>query len=177
MLCLGVGACGGSGGNGTTDARVGARASVQQRDRDNDGDHNDDDNQFLYYGHAASVSEERSSVALVKRYYAAAAAANGVKACSLLVPLLAETIAEEAAGATTLHGKTCPIVASELFRRHHRELSEKRAALTVYAVRINGDRGLILIEFPAIAHELRQTSERRIARDWRIDKVFDTFIE
>jgi hypothetical protein len=177
VLCLGTAACGSTDGKGTAEARAGAGASTQQRDRDDDGDHNDDDNQFLYYGLAASAAEERSSVALVRRYYAAAAAADGAKACSLLVPLLAESIVEEVGKSPGLVGNTCAVVVSKLFKRHHRELSEKRAALTFYAVRIKGDRGLILIEFPAIRRELRQTGERRIGGVWRIDKLFDSFIE
>lgn len=118
-LCLGITACGGTSGKS---AAVGS--PIREDDRDNDYDQNDDDSQTVYYGHAAGAADERSSVALVRRYYAAAAAGDGAKACSLLVPLLAETTAEEAASSTTLHGKTCPVVASELFKRDHGQLEQ-----------------------------------------------------
>jgi hypothetical protein len=151
-------------------------SSGSGNDRDNDYDHNDDDSQTVYYGHAAGAADERSSVALVKRYFAAAAAADGARACALLVPLVAESIAEEAVGSTLLHGRTCAVVASQLFRREHQRLARKHAALTVYAVRINGARGVILIEFPATPRELRQITERRVHGSWRIAELYDTFV-
>jgi hypothetical protein len=172
-LCVGIAGCGGAGGKPAA-ARSGPPA--RENDRDNDYDHNDDDSQTVHYGHAAGAADERSSVALVRRYFAAAAAADGARACALLVPLVAESIAEEAVGSTVLHGKTCPTVASELFTREHRQLEQKRSALEVYAVRVNGNRGVILIEFPTIGRELRQIAERRIHGAWRIAELYDTFV-
>lgn len=43
-------------------------------------------------------------------------------------------------------------------------------------MRVNGDRGVILIEFPAIRRELRQIAERRVAGAWRIAELNDTFV-
>jgi hypothetical protein len=177
VVCLGVAACGSAGGKGTAGAATRTGASAPPRDRDNDGDRNDDDNQFLFYGSAASAVERRDAVALLKRYYAASAAANGGEACSLLVPLLASLIVEEDGKSPGLVGNTCAAVVSKLLECHHRELSEKRPALTIYTVRVKGDRRLILIEFPAIRREMRQIGERLVGGKWRIDRLFDSFLE
>jgi hypothetical protein len=171
-LCLGIAACGDSGAR-----PAGASApSSHERDRDNDDDHNDDDARVLYYGHAADAADRRSSIALVKRYFAAAAAEDGKRACGLLVPLLAESVVEEDGRSPGLRGRTCAAVVSKLFKMRHRMLLEKRAALEVIAVRVKGDRGLVVLNFPEI-REARQLGERRVDGRWKLHELLDGIIE
>ena len=171
-LCSCLAACGGSGGR-PVDASA---ASGHERDRDNDGDHNDDDAQVLYYGHAADAAERQSSIALVRHYFVAAATENGKQACGLLVPLLAESVVEEDGKSPALRGRTCAVVVSKLFALDHRLLLEKNAALQVLEVRIKGNRGLVVLNFPEIP-EARQFGEHRIDGGWRLTALLDGIIE
>jgi hypothetical protein len=175
-LCLGVSACGGAGAGSPTGASASRSAIVIGSDRDNDNDHNDDDAHVLNYGHAASPTDEREAVALVKRYFALAATGDGAQACRLLVPLLAETVAEQDGGSPGLRGRTCGVVVSKLFIRDHRVLAEKDAHLKVIEVRVNGDKGLILLDFTEIP-EVRQILERRVDGAWKLHELFDGIIE
>jgi hypothetical protein len=150
--------------------------SPSTRDRDNDNDNNDDDARDLNYGHAATPAEERSVAGLVRRYYAAAAAGDGAQACRLLVPLTAESVVEDDGRSPSLRGRTCTVVMSKLFKLQHRTLAGKSAALEMFAVRIKGNRGLALLEFPEI-HEVRQLGLRRVAGTWRIVDLLDGIIE
>lgn len=196
-LCLGIVACGDSSKRPGATTDVASNRSAQENDRDNDGDHNDDDGRVLFYGHAASAADRRGSVALVTSYFAAAAAADGAKACALLVPLLAESVVEEDGRSPALRGRTCAEVMSKLFRLHHRTLVEKRAALQVIAVRVEGNKGLAVLNFPGIrevrrlgegsevlvapdsrgTHEVRQLGERRVDGTWKVLDLLDGIIE
>jgi hypothetical protein len=181
-LGAGLGACGGpsrgtaSGGPATTAAVATSNFSTHNNDRDNDGDHNDDDEGVLHYGHAADAAVRRASVALVMRYFAAAAAEDGARACSLLAPFIAESVAEQNGHSPALRGATCPVVISKLFKLHHRRLALKNTTLRISEVRIEGDRGLVVLAFPTIP-EVRQITERRIAGTWRLLDLFDGILE
>src|SRR3981081_2539322 len=99
--------CGGSNGHSTTGratdvasaggppVTISRNYSTHNNDRDNDGDHNDDDEKVLYYGHAANAADRQSSIALVTRYLAAAAAEDGAAGCRMLAPVIAESIVED----------------------------------------------------------------------------------
>jgi hypothetical protein len=175
-LCLGVSACGGAGTRSPAGASASRSAIVMGSDRDNDNDHNDDDSHVLNYGHAASAADERESVALVKRYFALAAMGDGAQACGLLVPLLAETVAEQDGSSPRLPGRTCGAVVSRLFVRDHRVLAEKNAHLKVLKVRVDGEKALILLDFTEIP-EVRQILERRVDGTWKLHELFDGIIE
>lgn len=131
---------------------------------------------MLDYGNPANAADWRRSVALVKRYFAAAAAADGAGACRLLVPLSAESVVERDGGSPPLRGRTCAVVMSKLFRLHHRMLAEKSAALEVIAVRIKDDRGLAVLNFPEI-HEARQIGLRRVRGTWKVVDLLDGIME
>lgn len=179
LLVLGVTACADSKGGETRARDAGAIApnfSTHNNDRDNDGDHNDDDAVVLGYGHAAGPSDQRMSVALVTRYFALAAAADGARACSLLEPIFAESVAENDGQSPQLRGGTCAVVLSKLFKLHHRELAEKSARLRVTAVRVSGEHALAVLFFPQIP-EVRQFIEHRVGRTWRLAGLLDGNIE
>jgi hypothetical protein len=150
--------------------------STHNNDRDNDGDHNDDDAGVLYFGHAAGPADERAAVALVTRYFAAAAAGDGAAGCRLLAPFIAESLAEEDGHSPRLRGTTCAVVLSKLFKLHHALLAEKHATLKVIGVRLEGARGLVIFDFPAIP-EVRQITERRVGHSWRLLYQLDGILE
>ncbi len=165
---------GGGGGGGSTNALGGS--STHNNDRDNDGDHNDDDEKVLYFGHAADATDQRISLALVTRYFALAATGDGAKACSLLVPFIAESVAENDGHSPALRGKTCAVVMSKLFKLHHRSLAEKNATLKAIEVRVESDRALVVLEFPTIP-EVRQITERRVGSTWKLLDLLDGILE
>jgi hypothetical protein len=175
VLCLTLAACGDASKQSTGGAR-GVTSTAHKNDRDNDNDHNDDDGNVLDFGQAASATDRQVSVALVTRYFAAAAAANGAMACTLLAPLMAESVVEVDGHSAALRGSTCAQVMSKLFRLHHPMLVEKSAALKVVTVRILGNTGLIVLDFPEIP-EVRQIGERRIDGRWAIFDLLDGIIE
>jgi hypothetical protein len=178
-LGLGLTACGNSSANNTSTASSDVSAVVppnfttHNNDRDNDGDHNDDDGKVLYYGHAADAADRQAGVALATSYFAAAASANGAAGCALLVPFIAESVADEN---PALAARTCPAALSKLFELHHRLLAEKHATLKVMAVRIEDNRGLVILDFPTIP-EVRQLTERRIGDTWKLMDLLDGILE
>jgi len=182
LVGLGVTACGGTSGKATSLARnssrpVGAISSTaaHRTDFDNDADHNDDDGKVLAYGRAAGTAERGIATALVKRYYAAAAADDGARACRLLVPLLAE-IAAEANEHVPATQRTCPIALARLFRVHHSLLVHKSTSLEVFAIRLKGERMLVVMQFPPLP-EARQIEERKVGGVWKIFSILDGIIE
>lgn len=190
LLGLGVGACGdagkrtgsvsGSSSSAGAAATTVATARAQPRlptdsDEDNDNPggsrYDADDSPVLRFGHAASAAQERAIASLVKRYYAAGAAGDGASACSLLYPLLAESVVEEYAQSPGLRGKTCAEVLSKLFKRRHRELAGDVAALKPTVVRVSGDHGLALVRFGATRE--RRLLLRRERGAWKMDVLLD----
>jgi hypothetical protein len=178
-LALGLGACAGSGGGRSSRQTASVKViapdySTHHNDRDNDGDHNDDDAGIVEFGQAAGPADRQASIALVRRYFAAAATGNGAADCPLLVPIIAESVGE--ASSASERRRPCAVALSQLFRRHHSELALKRATLRVIGVRVSGSRGLLVLYFPTIP-EIRQMTERRVGGKWRLISEIDAFIE
>jgi hypothetical protein len=173
LLALGVTACGSSMSHGST----ATTASTTKRDRDNDNDNNDDDAHVLYYGRAPSAPERQAIVSLVTSYYAASAAEDGAKGCTLLMPFVAESVAENYGHNPGLRGKTCAVVLSKLFAQNHSLLSGKNATLKFYTVRVDGTRALTVLSFSTLP-EVRQLTERRDAAGaWKVLNLFDGILE
>ncbi|MGH2879519.1 MAG: hypothetical protein ACRDK4_07945 [Solirubrobacteraceae bacterium] len=128
-----------------------------------------DDSPIRGYGEAADPSDSRAIAALVKRYYAAAAAANGARACSLVYSLFAEAIPEDygrGAGPAYSRGDTCAVVLSKLFKHDHAQIP---TSIVVSAVRIDGGQARALIgSKTAPAGYLTVRRERG---DWKIDNL------
>jgi hypothetical protein len=187
-LCLGLGSCGGTSTSTSTrrppvdnaytynDNGVTAYFPSDKNDRDNDGDNNNDDGNILDYGHASNATDRRASVALVTRYFSAAAAENGATACSLLIPFVAESVVEDDGRTTALYGNTCAAVMSKLFKLHHALLLAKYETLRIPEVRVEGDKALTILEFTTIP-EVRQIAERRVGDSWRILELLDGILE
>lgn len=97
-----------------------------------------DDSAISASGRAASPAEERAIAALVKRYYAAAAASDGAKACRLIYSTLEEAIPEDYGqppGPAYSRGKTCAVVMSKTFAHAHSQLA---GGFAVTGVRVEG---------------------------------------
>lgn len=178
VVLLGVclAACGGSSGSGAS-ANAAASTTVPNKDRDNDNDENDDDNQVLYYAQAATGSNRQAIESLIVNYYAASAMRNGARACTLLMPFVAESVVESVGQSPGLGGKSCAVVMSKLFKLHHSELATKHAQLKFYSVRANDRKALILLSF-AYLPEVRQFILRRDGSGaWKVMSLLDGILE
>jgi hypothetical protein len=188
MIMSGCGETDTSGSNDRTSSSLGAtalRASATAKsasspptqasrssDIDGDSDNNDDD---YAYGNAASPADRRAVTEMVKRYYTAAAAMDGVKGCSLIYSLLAEEIPElygEIPDSPQLKGTTCSVVMSKLFKENHSRLVSDAATLQVRSVRVMHNRALVMMSFRSMPQ--RDILVHREHRTWRIDELLDT---
>jgi hypothetical protein len=175
LLCVGPVACGGSS-SGTASGSRSPGSSVRAKDRDDDADHNDDDAHVLYYGLAAGAADKQALTTLIRRYYAAAAAADGAKACKLLMPFIAESVAENYGHSSALRGKSCAVVLSKLFKQRQKVLSGENATLKFVTVRVEGGKALAVLSFSTLP-EVRQISARRDGATWKMLQLLDGIIE
>lgn len=146
------------------------------RDRDNDLDHNDDDAQALGYGHAAGTADRAAITSLVRRYYAAAAAKDGATACRLLMPYIAESVAEDYGHNADTRGHSCTAVMRKLFALRHRLLVIESASLKVYAMRVGAGRALTFLTFATLP-EVREITERDNGGEWKLLELLDQILE
>lgn len=175
LLCAGALACGRTGKDGArifdssatrSTSTVQAESSAKSyRTGDNDVDDeygeddpaSNDDYPLTEYGHQASAVERQKIASLLERYYEAAAAEDGAKACSLLYsrlardPWLTKTVPEDRFSypvrVRVFPGERCPQVTSALFKRRHRGLLQKALTLQVTAVRVSGSHGVAVLGF------------------------------
>jgi hypothetical protein len=169
----GFASCGGNSGKAVSNT---ASQHSVKRDRDNDADNNDDDAHILEYGQAASPADRQVLTALITRYYAAAAALEGAKACSLLMPFIAESVTEDYGHTPALRGKSCAVVMSKLFRQHHQLLAGESATLKFLTVRVQGNKSLVVLSFSTLP-EVRQISARRHGSGWKLLDLLDGILE
>jgi hypothetical protein len=178
-LCVGALACGNSGNRNVSTVGPGTYVTAyfphDPNDRDNDGDRNNDDG-AIDTGQLASPAEGREMKALVKRYYAAAAAANGSEACALLVPFIAESVVESYGKTQGVTGRTCAAVMTKIFEGRHAQLAPESATLRIPEVRLEPPAALVILEFPTIP-EVRQIRLRRVGASWRVLALVDGAIE
>jgi hypothetical protein len=105
-------------------------------------DDREDDDRIRTFGHEAGEPERRAITALVERYYAAAAADDGVKACPLIHPTIAKAIPEDyGKGNPSLRGDTCRAVMEKYFRQLPGQPIANLATTKVIGVRIEGGSG------------------------------------
>jgi hypothetical protein len=159
-------------GNGDSDS-----AAVGGADQDNDSptrasyDFPDaDDRATFTYGHAPSAMDVRAIVRLVKRYYAAAAAGDGGRACALMLPAFAISVGQDFGrgnGPTYLGaGTNCPSVLELEFAHVRGELTE---AVRVFSVRVHGIRAQAIVS----SRRLRASSIDAVRQGgvWKIDAL------
>lgn len=165
-----------TGTSATAPAPAHPRADV---DGDNDISAAGDDHsnsRSLSFGHAASAPEERTIAALVRRYYAAALAEDGTKACSMLYSTFAESVPEDygqVPGPPYMRGaKTCPAALKLLFKHYHALLTVEVPTLAVTRVRLVEHHGYALLRFGPLPE--RQIGVAREGHTWRIAALFDS---
>jgi hypothetical protein len=148
-------------------------------DKDNDiGAAYDDtsNSNELTFGHAASRSERRAIVALVKRYYATALAGNGARGCTLIYSTLAEAAPEDDgreadAPAFSRGATTCAAVLSDLFRHYHAQLAAEVPKLVVTNVRLEEHHGFAFLSFGKLPE--RKISVQREGHVWKMSQIYD----
>jgi hypothetical protein len=158
-------------------ARARAAAAVSgQPDGDADGDgrgsFDRDDARILHAGRPAGARERRAIAALFARYYAAAAAGSGARACALSYRTLVAAIPQDEAtpgyGPRFLWGlKTCSQIMSRLFVYVHSEVS---APVAVAAIRIAHGHAFVLLRSQTMPMSMMEaTPEARAG--WRVDRL------
>jgi hypothetical protein len=157
------------------------------RDRDNDGtlreeEHNasawDEPNNSvkLPFGHPARAADRQAIARLIRRYYAAALAADGGAACSMLYITLAESVVEDyghgSAGPPYLRqGRTCPAVMELLFKHYRPQIAMKQPLLEVSRVQLARRNGLVILSFGKTPE--REISVRAQGSAWKLDSLID----
>jgi hypothetical protein len=129
----------------------------------------------LDLGHAASASDQRAIAALIKRYYAAALAENGAKACSMLYSTIAESVPEDYGisppSQPYMRGTTCPAVLTLLFKHYHPQIALEYPKLEVARVRLVEHQGIAVLHFGALPE--RQISVGREGHTWKLKALLD----
>lgn len=172
LLSLSITACGDSGG--TAQRRTASTASTAEslpaaQPSSTPLSHEDknDDVTIYAYGHAAGTAESRAVTAVVDLYYRAAAAADGVTACSLLAPSIAKSFPEDygrVAGPTYLRGgTTCHAMLSLMFKHFRHQLA---GAVEVTGVRIQGHYAFAFLRSATLPY--RYTRVERQDGAWKI---------
>jgi hypothetical protein len=197
LLGLGVAACG-SGATSTksqtvagtvpTDPIPKATASLKAPPRpgiDDTYDEDDtaprkveehDDEEIEIYGKPASPAEWQAAAAFAKAYFTAAAAENGVAACGLLVPSLAQGTGgnyEKPSDPSYLHGKTCAEVMTKLFKHRHKLMAAEAAGLEITDVRVTSRTAFVLLAFKGI-RERRYMGVERFGKGWKLEALLDS---
>jgi hypothetical protein len=135
----------------------------------NRGYYDSDDGVIRSFGRAANAAEKREITALVKRYYAAAAASDGAKACPLIYSTLEEAIPEDYGqppGPAYARGKTCAVVMSKFFAHAHSQLV---GTFKVTGVRVEGREVRALLGSKTVPASF--ISVRRERGAWKIDEL------
>lgn len=183
-LVLAVTGCGSvskssSDGSSTTTTAAN-EANLPPRDGDDDidslgqGRYDTDTDADPTYGPAANAVERKAIVSLIERYYAAAAAGNGNRACSMLDPQIAETTVEEhhsSKGEPSLRGNTCSQILSRVFAKHHRELAADLPVLRVGWIQLQAKQAVMLVHFGPTREVI--VRERRRGDGWRMNTLID----
>ena len=166
LLWLALNACAQSGKRPRSAVSLSSDAPLATSASDR---YDSDDGEIGRFGYPAGAAEKRAIVALVRRYYAAAAAQDGAEACALTSPGRADSIPEDW-GPTYLPGaKTCATVLTAVFKRLHNQVSEP---VYVTGVRVDGDRAYALVGSTAMPASVTQAQRARGV--WKIDRVLAT---
>jgi hypothetical protein len=177
LPALGASACGSTGGGSTTTISA---AALREQDGDHDNDslgmgHDDGDGDSApTFAKPATATDRAAIVALIDRYYAAAAAGDWTQACSLTYWLLAETLVEEHShgkGPPSLRGHTCAQVASKLLAGRRHELIAERAALKIVVVQARANKGWAVLSFGGARERVLYLHHE--GAGWRVNGLLD----
>ena len=186
LLSACIAACGSTGKQTpaalhTASSSVAAAPAQTGTDADNDNDLSapyDDrsNNSVLASGHQPSASERRAITLLLKRYYKAATAENGARACAMIYSTLAEAVPEDYGqsppGQPYMKGTTCPMVLTMIFKHFHPQLSLELPKLKVAGMRISEGHGVAVLRFGRLPE--RQIAIRREGHTWKISALLDS---
>jgi len=148
-------------------------------DKDNDTvaiapDEKNNDSVFNF-GHAASPADQHAITALIKRYYAAATAENGAKACSMLYSTIEESVPEDYGisppAPAYMRGTTCRAVLALLFKHYHPQIALEYPKLEVVRVRLIERQGIAVLHFGSLPE--RQISVGREGHTWKLKALLD----
>lgn len=123
----------------------------------------------MILGSRPSRDEEQHIATVVERYYRAASVADGNSACSLMYPILADSVPEDygsGAGPAYLRANSCGAVMTKLFRY---ERSMLTAPLLIVLVRVEGLEGRVLIGSTAMSARFMRIE--KAGRQWKIDSL------
>jgi hypothetical protein len=123
-------------------------------------------------GYKTNPADAQSVRIMVKRYYAAAAANDGARACSLFQKTFATSIPEDYGqppGPAYLRGRTCAVVMSKFFR-HLASVKRCLSGVRVMEVRMVGTEAAALLRIPTIGDS--ELLLRRDGDSWKVSKMF-----
>jgi hypothetical protein len=124
------------------------------------------DNSIQTFGREGGETDRQAVAELVKRYYAAVAADDGAKACSMMSSGLSGSLVSGLGRSPKAHGKGCGAILSLLFKGRGRQAAAGLLAPEVTGVRLRGARGFALLRSKAIpAGEISIVRERGV---WKI---------
>jgi hypothetical protein len=126
---------------------------------------------FAPFGHRASPADAQAVTRLVRSYFAASAADDGAKACSLLAASLARGVGPDPGRSTGGVRSGCAASMSLLLEQQHRQLiAEDVATMVVTRVHVKGNLGVAALGFRRVPES--EILVEREAHTWKIDALF-----
>jgi hypothetical protein len=126
---------------------------------------------FAPFGPRADPADARAVTTLVKSYYAASAAENGAKACSLLSAGLTIGVGGDPGGSAGSVGNGCASSMSSLLKQQHQLLlQEEVATMVVTSVHVKHNLGVAALGFRRMPES--EILVEREGRTWKIDALF-----
>jgi hypothetical protein len=187
---LSIGICGCGGATRSTPAkRLSAKTAYVIGDDDDDDRHpgreesDFDDGYVRQWGWPGTVADGQAIRPVLRGYYAAAAAGDGVGACGFLIRGIATAAKLDvrrllpegyrpAGGSSVLEGKNCAQVESLLFAIDRQQLQIESTTMTVSRLRISGQLALVVMRFEQIPERVMTLRRERGA--WKIDSLIDS---
>ncbi len=191
LLSAGILACGDSAG---TNRALGVSPHTQQETTTtvatpggylkNDGDKDPDDLThnalspeydspilFAHFPRKADPADTRAVAAIVKSYYAASAADEGAKACSLLTAGLADALGTGRGRSTGSASGGCAESMTRLLRQQHQGPTPAEVStMVVTSVHVKGNLGVAALGFKGTSES--EILVEREGHAWKVDALF-----
>jgi ketosteroid isomerase-like protein len=131
----------------------------------------DDKLELDAFGHRASHAEREAISALVRRYYAAAAAGDSTTVCALLSPAFATQLGNGSSNSGRNGTTTCSKAVAPLLTQQHEQLTALEAStMIVTDVRLKGSTGLAVLGFRRMPQSTILVEREGIM--WRLGQLF-----
>jgi hypothetical protein len=147
LLCVGLAACGGASHGTSASSRASDTTPATSTTEGPSGQPSrppQNDDYISTYGHEATEPDRREITALVNRYYAAAVAEDGARACPMIYSSVALSLPKDYGNSSSpsyMHGKSCPAVLSNMFKHLPGQTTADLASTKVTGVRVRGNHG------------------------------------